>query len=275
MSALRRAADDAARAALQRLADDEDLRVDHTNETCFATEEVATPDGISTRLTVADENRFFDVNNLAARNTPVRRTPQDILADILTLCGNFAPSAYVSALSDWMDDNDEGPVESWFYRRQTPPYAAPNRVLYDWTELLAVEGGRRDLFDRRPGAALDAFNADLVDALGVVPAPRERPVALNVNTATREALQGVLGMGQDELLRTILALRALKPIRSLEAIVLAVDPEVAENIRPYLDVRSRYFRVDVRAFANGRAASLRVLAARDAAGRVEILQWVF
>ncbi len=275
-SALRRAAGDAVRAALQRLANDEDLRADYTNETCFATEDLTTPDGIATHVVVTDANRYFDVNNLAAKNVPPRRTPADILGDLFTLCGDFAPSAYVTALGDWVDDNDEGMTESRNYQKRVPPYACPNRCMYDWNEMLAAEEGRRERFDHHVRAtALEAFNADLVDCITLCPPPRERPLPLNVNTATKEALQGVVGIGQDEMVKTLLVLRTLKPIRSLDSALAVTDPEFSENIRPYLDVRSRFFRVDARAYANNRAVNLRILAERDPNGQVDIVQWVF
>jgi type II secretory pathway component PulK len=132
------------------------------------------------------------------------------------------------------------------------------------------------MFDHHPRESTsDTFNADLVDALTVCPILRERPRPINVNTATREALRGVMGVGQDEMVQTILALRSFKPIRSLASVLAVDDPAFAENIRPYLDVRSREFIVAARAYAHERAVNIRALAQRDSSGKVELIQWIF
>jgi type II secretory pathway component PulK len=175
-----------------------------------------------------------------------------------------------------VDADDEGLQESSSYLKNKPPYACANRIFYDWAELLAVAGGQRAMFDHHPReSTVDTFNADLVDGLTICPLPRERPRPINVNTATPEALRGVMGVGQDDMVRTILALRSFKPIRSLATVLAVDDPDFAENVRPYLDVRSREFRVDASAYANHRAVSVRALAQRDSSGRVEIVQWIF
>lgn len=273
---LQRAAADAARAALQRLADDADLEADHSNETWAVREELTTPLGISTQVRVADESRLFDLNNLRTQVPPGQRRPDDIVLDLMTLCGDFTPSLQVNALTDYIDDDDMGPRESNYYAKQDPPQACPNRLLYGWAEVQQVEGWTRELFaphvrSRLPGS----FDADLNQCLTLLPIPREKPLPININTASREALTGVLGLGQEYLVSTILTLRSLKPIRSLEALALLAEPEYFESVRPYLDVRSRVYRVQARAYADGHTETLHVLASRGADGRIDILQWIF
>lgn len=272
---LRRAAGDAARAALQRLADDPDLQADHSNETWAVTEELVTPLGISTRTQTDDECRFFDLNNLRVPNQPGRRNADDIAMDILTLCGDFTPAARIASLVDFVDGDDAGLYESDAYARREPPYACPNRVLYGWGELPGAQGWSRDLFAPRRHARLPgSFDAALAECVTLLPLPRERPLPVNVNTASRETLVGVLGFDHEHLVNTIVTLRTLKPIRNFDALALLAEPEYFERVRPFLDVRSRVFRVEVRAYADGHAETLRVLAARGAEGRVDILQWI-
>ena len=268
------AAADAARLALQRLADDPDLAVDSTNEEWAASAEVMDPAGLTIWTWVEDENRYFDLNNLALPARPSWRPAAEIVMDLLTLCGDFEPVGKADALGDWLDDNAEGAWETGFYRELKPPYAAANRVLLSWTELLLVRGFSRDLFARKTRYGLrGAFQADLVDQVTILPAAREAPVPVNLNTAGEDVLRGVLGIQRDELVRLILTRRARAPLRSVETALAMLDKETRAALAPYLDVRSHFFRVDVRADAEDQSVRLRVVARRQKDGLVEVLQW--
>ena len=272
---LRRAAEDAARHALQTLADDDNLRVDSTNDAWAATEEVTTPSGIQTKVTVVDQDRFFDLNNVGVTVVGGVKPPSEILGDIFVSCGQFSASALIEALGDWLDVDDEGIHETTLYRSRVPPYDAANHVLYSWADILAINGFTRDLF--RPAERLssaDAFKNDINECITVLPVSRERPLTLNVNTATRGALSGVFGLAEERVVSTILVLRALKPITSLDVIAPTADAVAFEAVRPYLDVKSSFFAVEASAEAEGRIARVRVLARRSAAGDVNVLQWL-
>lgn len=274
---LAQAAGDAARAALQRLAEDPDLLVDTTNEAWAVTEELTRPDGIATRTRVTDAQRHFDLNNLAAAAAaPAARGPGDILFDLFSLCGDFASSAHLSALGDWTDADSEGLREAIAYARREPPYEPPNRYLFGWEESLHAEGGDRSRYrPRERTSTLDAFNAELADCLTVLPYGRTRPLPININTASPTVLEGVLGLGQDTLTRTILTLRTLKPIRAFENLAAVAEPGMAELLRPYVAVRSEFFRIEVQAAGPDRTVQLQVLAHRSTAGAVQIVQWLF
>lgn len=275
-AALHRAATEATWSALQRLADDPDLAVDTTNETWAAREEVTTPLGVSTMTVISDAHRRFDLNNLAVPATAGVRNPEDVVMDLLTLCGDFTPVDKVTALHDFVDDDPAGLHEAAFYADRKPPEACPNRALFAWGELLSVEGWSRADFERKPrSGAMRTFDADLVDCVTLLPLPRQKLVPVNINTASRETLTGVLGLGQDTLVATILTLRAMKPIRDLEALAMMAEPDVFETVRPYLTVRSELFEVDTQAYADGRTERVHALAARNRDGRVDVVQWLF
>jgi type II secretory pathway component PulK len=272
---LRRSATEAVFAALQRLADDPDLTVDTTNESWAAREEITTPQGVSTLTRVRDENSRFDLNNLALAGSGATRATDEILMDLMTLCGDFTPVARVGALRDFLDQNPAGLHESDFYAKRTPPETCVNRTLHAWGELLAVQGWTRETFERKPRfAAAGTFDGDLVDCVTLIPVPREKPLPININTASRETLTGVLGLGQDALVATILTLRTMKPIRDLEAIALMAEPGVFETVRPYLAVHSQWFSIESLAYADGRTERVRALAARTREGRVDVVQWL-
>ncbi len=272
---LRMAAAEAARAALQRLADDDDLTVDTTNDTWAVRVEEESPLGIATRVTIRDEQARFDLNNLAAPPAPGRRTSDDIAMDIQTLCGDFSPAARTAALRDFVDEDNSGSREADFYRRLNPPATCPDRALYGWREILNIDGWSREQLARRPReSTLDGFDASLVDHVALIPVPRTHPIPVNVNTASRETLRAVMGIDQDALVNTVLTLREIRPIRQLDVFSVTAGPEAFDRLRPYLDVRSQYFRIRALAEQDGRRVGLDVMVKRESDGRVHILQWV-
>lgn len=272
---LRQAATEAARLALQRLADDPDLTVDALSEDWAVEQTEQTPLGIQTQVSVRDEQAFFDLNNLAAPNSPGRRASEDIAMDLQTLCGDFAPSAKTSALRDFVDEDTDGARETDFYRRLVPPATCPNRALYGWREILHVDGWSEEQLARRPRAsAMDGFNASLIDHATLIPVARTRPIPINVNTASRETLRAVMGIEQDALVDTVLVLREIHPIRQLDVFSITAGPETFDRLQPFLDVRSHYFRIRARAERDGRRAAVETLVKREDDGRVLVLQWV-
>jgi type II secretory pathway component PulK len=274
---LQQAAGDAVRSALQALANDEDLLVDHTGESWALPREEKTPSGIATLVKISDANRFFDLNNLAVTSTnQVGRPPEEIFLDLMTECGDFSAVAKADALKDWMDEDSEGGYEDRFYQEKKPPYLAANRVLYAWDELLDIDGFSRKLFERHEHHAIrENFKADLVDCVTLIPEPRTRPVPINLNTASSEVLLGVAGLSQEELVKKVLGVRSIQPLRSVDLLAAAAKADVIEALRPYLAVNSRFFQVTARAYSEGKSENLYVLAQRDENGNVQVIQWMY
>ncbi|MBN1268708.1 MAG: general secretion pathway protein GspK [Kiritimatiellae bacterium] len=273
---LRAALADAAREALQQLADDEVLQADHEGETWAAPVELKTPSGISIWVRVTDENRRFDLNNIHIEQAqPLVRPPADILMDILTQCGDFAPIERVQALADWIDPDDEGFRESPYYAQIDPPYACADTWLASRFELPLVAGFTRGYFDPPERYERAAFQGSVPDCVTVIPGERRKPIPVNINTAPREVLLGLFGAGQEALIQFITLTRKDQPFLSVEQIALVADPLVMDSARPYLDVRSNSFRIEARAFEEGQAERLWVLARRGDDGAVRVLQWVY
>ncbi len=274
---LRVAMTDTARFMLQQLADDPLPDVDHLDEDWAQPQEVEHPSGVAVWSHITDMNRYFDINNLYLEQaTPKQRPASEILMDIMTICEDFTPIDRVQALRDWIDPDDEGFRESDHYMKQDEPYACPNRWVNAWSELPFVSGFSRDYFlPRERFQAPKTFQADLVDCIRAHPGRRSNPTPINVNTATREALLGVLGIMEEEWVRYILVLRKEHPLVSLDPIMTVGDQARIKLVKPYLSVNSDLFEIQVRAFEGGQAEELWALARRDRKGNVHVERWVF
>ncbi len=275
---LRAAAADAIRAAMQRLADDEDLTFDTLEDDWAQPIEHRDPTGIELYVTVEDENRFFDLNNLRIEPVPgtATRSAHDILLDLLNGCGIFTAIPKADNIRDWIDDDDIGLRERAFYMALDPPYEPPNRWLYTWNELLAIDEIERPLFDRRVRRNItEAFAHNLIDTVTLIPVERGSPVPVNVNTAPPNVLLGVLGFGNERAVEMLQGARQIAPIRSLEALAAFAPEELIEQVGPYVDVRSSFFRIRAYASVPGHTEQVLALVQRESEGNVKILQWIF
>ncbi len=268
---------DAAFHVLQSLAREDDQAVDHLGEEWTRYREWETPDGIAIITQVFDEQRFFDLNNLSIEGdlAAVDRS-QRIIMDVMTLSGDFTPVQRMEALRDWIDRDDEGIREASFYLEREPPYRPPNDRLRTWGELPWIEGFSLTYFEprMRQRALQREFEANIIDQITVLPMLRTRPVPVNINTASREVLLGVLGFERDHLVRYILAARDTDPFYSIEGLLSTADPNALRDVRPFIDVRSSFFRIEARAYQAGASRQLWALAHRDTTGYIRIIQWV-
>lgn len=268
---------DAAFHVLRLLAHEDDQSVDHLGEEWARYREWETPDGIAITVQVFDEQRYFDLNNLSIEtDAPAVDRSHRMLMDIMTLSGDFMPVQRAEALRDWIDRDDEGLREAAFYLERDPPYRPPNDRMRTWGELPWIEGFSLTYFEprMRQRALQREFEANIIDQITVLPVLRTRPVPININTASREVLLGVLGFERDHLVRYILAARETDPFYSVEGLLSTADANALRDVRPFIDVRSSFFRVEARAYHDGRSRTLWALAHRDAAGHMRIIQWV-
>lgn len=271
---LQLAATDALQHGIERLARDADLAVDHTNEEWAATATWEDPQGIKVHLWVVDENRYFDINNIVSAPGGEALPPAEILHNVFALCGDFESAARMEALRDWTDEDSAGAWESDYYRKLDPSYAAANRVLLTFTELLHVRGFSRSLFERRARYGRPrSFEADLLDCVTILPHPRSAPIPVNVNTAGPEVLQAVLGLDQADVVAALCVRRERAPIASADMALDLVPPARARAVRAYVGVNSTHFTLEARADGGGQMARARALVRRDADGRIEVVQW--
>ncbi len=264
---LRVAATEAAWEALRVLAADENLQVDHTNELWAAWQTNCLPNNIQTITQITDENRYFNVNNLAAvPSNTAARLPQTIVREVFTANQWPDPAGETEALKDWMDRPDsprgreEGTREAGYYHQARLTMEPPNALMESPAELGSVLNAAQ-VEQRAPPPELT-----------VLPDRAERIVPINVNTASRPVLQAVLGAGRSALAEKICRWRSAHPITILSQVM---DAKTLKELGPYLNTRSRYFSVAAQATHNGQAETVYALVHRDDQGEVEILRWLY
>ena len=270
---LRLAALDEARFALQMLAEDDDLTVDHGSEDWAQPRESTDPSGIERILRVEDMTAKFDMNNLAVEVTGESLRPNDALRVIMNACGIFTPGLQVDALRDWIDSDREGTYENNHYAKREPAYQTAGRILYGFDELFAVEGWDADMFERDLSRSrLRMFAGELVDAVTIIPAPRDRVIPLNVNTASPDALLGLIGLGGEPVVESIVARRREGPISRLDFIAHDLGEIQYARLAPYLAMRSEWFLIQSAAYRDGRSERIEVVARRSDEGEVHIVR---
>ena len=264
---LRVAADEAAWNALRVLAADDNLQVDHTNEPWAAWQTNCLPNTVETIALITDENRYFNVNNLAATPDPTLREvgmtvrlPISIVRYMFTANEWPDPVGEAQALKDWIDRDMEGTREAGYYHQAHLSLEPPNAPMESLAELDGVLNVTR--VERRAPPP----------ALTVLPDRVERIVPINVNTAGREVLQAVLGAGRNALAEKIFRWRAAHPVTALNQVM---DAKTLDTLGPYLDTRSRYFSLAAQAARNGQQETIYALVRRDNQGEIEILRWVY
>jgi type II secretory pathway component PulK len=270
---LRMAALDEVRFALQTLADDTDLTIDHGAEAWAQPRETVDPAGIERVLRVEDLAARFDLNNLAVEITGDSLRPYDALVSVMNACGIFTPGLQVDALRDWVDADGAGTYEDEHYGRKEPAYTTAGRVLYGFDELFAVEGWEAGMFERDLSRSrLQMFDGDLIDAVTIIPAPRDRVIPLNVNTASPGALLGLIGVGGEPLVERIVARRREAPISRLDFIAFELGDDRYARLTPYLDLRSEWFLIQAAAYRDGHSERIEVVARRSSEGAVDIVR---
>ncbi len=271
---LEMAATEAIELVMQRMADDAERDVDHTNELWYTSFKLMYPSGIETYVWVEDESGKFDLNNLSLMNrTPSSRPPDDVLIELMMACGDYHGGLRATAVRDWVDEDEEGPRESSFYMAMENPYRAANTLLHHVSELSRVDGFSEDYLQREELYEMKQLREhDFVDCVTALPEIRSRLLPVNINTAPREVLLGILGLPLDQTVNKILFLRSMKPLQSLDVVSSLLGDDLFASVRRYLDVKSRYARIHCKASRNG-SIVVTALVSRDAEGVVRPLQW--
>ncbi len=267
---LRLAAADTAMLLLRNLSRDPDLLTDHLGEDWAEPVEIEYPGGIRTVGTIIDAQSFFDVNNLTAtRPVNVAQRTQVLLDNIMRECGVNHPARYIESLNDWVDEDGDGSYEASFYMSQREPYRPPDGPMQSLREFDWIDGWSLDKLTEQH----DDHAPSIADLLAVIPVHRNEPIPVNINTASAELLTAIFGGDNVQLVNLIVSMRTSTPLRSVNLIENVVGADRMEYLRPFLDVKSNFFRVMIMAERDQRTFMLAALARRDASGDVSVLRW--
>jgi type II secretory pathway component PulK len=269
----------AAKRGMQTIANDEWPSVDFEGETWSQPVEFEDPTGISVFLRIKDENRYFDLNNLALDGYEQQtRSPFAVVMDLLTFCGDFSSVKRTEALQDWVDSDTDGFYENSFYiENNESAYETPDTGLESMGELYSIEGYDHEYLAEKPmySNRRNTFEADINDCITILPGLREKPVPVNINTAARSVLLGLVGLEEEEWVDKVVAIRRERPIPSLDAAFTMISAQTAKEIEPFVDVKSRFFGIHAVASVGEKTETLYVLAQRQPNGDVQVVRWVY
>jgi general secretion pathway protein K len=181
-------------------------------------------------LSIVDEARKLNINQLVAPNGQVNQPFAETLSRLLTILG-IDPTELVPALIDWLDPDSvttPGGAESDFYLHLIPPYEARNGPMPTIGDLRMVRGVDEVTFRR------------LRNFLTTTPSVR-----VNINTASAEVLMAVAPQFQESpsVLRTILEERVSHPFTSISDVSQFLGPSAAGSLPAALATTSDYFTV--------------------------------
>lgn len=263
---MRAVAADAAFRALQRLADDEDLTCDDPSEPWARPLEWTTPEGLRVRAEIRDDSGSFDLNNLALERPEDAAVARMIVQDVLSGTFHPAPVRGAELLGDALDADHVGDGERVVDEADRSWPSGPNRALVCSGELNALRAMARVEREKTTDAALP---------WGLHPEKPRHPEPININFASEQTIRALIGPSRPAMVAGLIALREAAPLRSLDSIAAVAEPLRMNRMRPFLDVRSRWFSVAVRVENERQVLRLNIEAVRDAAGQVEIRRWFF
>lgn len=273
---LRLAVTDSVIHALQVLADDDDLRVDHLKEPWAKPIDLETPDGIGVVITFKDAQQKFDLNNLYTGEAPPQGRPaEDVLGDLFTYCGDFQPSQKISAAADWIDPDQEGVKELDDYKEAGLKYPPANRLALALGEVIHMHHFSRELFERREFERRgSSFHSDLIDEISILPVARTQAIPVNLNTCSISAMRALVGLSENSIAESIIVARNEQPIRSLAPFGVVLTPVLQRTLQEFADVRSQYFEIHANGYFQGATIRMIGLAERSGDGTVQIIKWV-
>ena len=214
---------------------------------------------------VEDMQGYFNINNIYDSE---EEKPRDYLLQAYQrlLQAQGIPADLAAKTLDWIDADDKlsspDSAESPAYQMQDPPYEAANAFMTSPAELTALDWG----------SIPDKEKEELLQKLQSFAFTLPTPTALNINTASSEALLAVgLKPGQ---VTTLMDLRRNAPIRTLEELDANV-PNIDPKARGTLGVSSNYFRLSGQVRFGKSRLFLNSVLFRDSDGKVHVIMRQF
>ena len=204
-------------------------------------------------IRVEDLQARLDLNNLGGTPPDPARRWADVVEDLLRISRVRPGGGALSALTDWIDEDPAGASESALYLRRDPPHRAKDGRLDSLSELRLVAGWPDSFWEGSPATA--GGLASEAPAGLVVAIPRRGGAGgwttVNLNTAPLPVLWAVLGYSHQGSAEAIARVRAAVPFTQTGLAEILIPPEVVDSVRPWIDVRSDFFRVHVRSRVAG------------------------
>jgi general secretion pathway protein K len=210
---------------------------------------------------VQDEGRRLNVNGMLVGQpgqTWVNRDRRKVFENLFARMG--IDMRVLAAIVDWLDRDHEvledlpGGAEAPYYLGLTPPVTVRDGPLYTMRELLQVRGVTPRIF------------AQLDDVLTVLPSI---DLKINVNTAPPQVLAALCETLDKGILGQILAAREESPFTSTDDLGTRVTQwntalaRRCPNADQFVDVKSRYFRIDAVGQVNDVTRGITELVLRD------------
>jgi general secretion pathway protein K len=216
---------------------------------------------------ILDEQGRFNLNNLASTKHPqvYREQFQRLLAGLNV---QYDPGV-VAAIIDWIDADAlpgfPGGAEDLTYLNLNPPYRAANQPFVSVTELLAVHGITRELYQALTRCeAPDGSVQSCVTALPMADTP------VNVNTALPQVLRALSQQTDDAKLRAFIETRLEEPKTNvddfIQEAILGADAK-----REMLSVGSQFFSIRGQIVVGSSRLALYSLIHRPAGGAPFVL----
>jgi len=236
------------------------------------------------------------------RRVNINLASEPVLKQALMLVGADAAdfATIVSSIQDWIDRDDATHVsgaESDYYQDSNPPYVAKNGPIDDLAELLLIKGITPEIYwgPASTNHALAAFQAKQQPLFGFQTQPPSANVGLvdlftpfssgtiNMNTASVEVFQAVLGIDQNIASRIIEfrnqgeGMQEAAPIGSpgkgiREALLYAgFSNQAADQNARFFSVRSRIFEVTVDAELGGYKRQFVAILGRNSPRDIQVL----
>ncbi len=179
------------------------------------------------KVHVEDENAKIDVNKLVKEEDgKLNEQIRDVLSRLLERAE--VDMEILDAIIDWIDPDDEGEGEAYYYGSLDPSYECKNASLDTLSELLMIKGITDEVYGK------------ISEHLTIY----SKNGKININTASKEVLM-CLDEGIDEaMVQGIMEYRGEKPFEGSEELRdLMNNDDVFGRISPIIDVRSNAFSV--------------------------------
>lgn len=224
------------------------------------------------------------------KETKVNEEMEEALDRLLDELGVSNPGEMVKNIIDWIDNDDDGKAESDYYSGLDPGYTCKNAPFENIGELALIRDVDRELYRGESSREKIEVIQDEADYLY----PREdegfpglrhyltvySDGKVNVNTATEEVLEVMLGEDYEDLADGIIKVREEliaeneHAFRQVNEIPGALEKDIPSKVLERFKVNSQFFTILSEGKVGNTTARIRVVVQR-LEDRVKILYWRF